>query len=388
MPSVLSGVRVIDLTVARAGPASVRQLADFGADVIRIEMPDDTASILRDHDSSDYLNLHPGKRLINLNLKSEQGLAVLMRLLENADVLVENFRPAVKQRLGIDHATLAPRFPRLVYASISGFGQDGPRSHSGAVDQIIQGVAGLMSLTGDDETGPYRTGIAVSDLTAGTMLTNAILMALMERDRSGLGQWVQVSLLEALLSLLDFQAARWTVDGENPGPVGNEHPTSTPMGMYRAADGHLNIAAPSDRLFRRLTDVLGPSALDKSEYAAGRDRHANRDALRADLEAILARRTRDEWLEVLDAAGIPCGPVNTVAEAFADAQVRHLGMTERVEHPQRGPVEILRSPITMSRTPRVARTPSPAAGQHTDEILQELGYSAAEVAGLRADGVV
>jgi crotonobetainyl-CoA:carnitine CoA-transferase CaiB-like acyl-CoA transferase len=388
MSSVLSGVRVIDLSVARAGPTTVRQLAEFGADVIRIEMPDDTASIVRDHSSSDYLNLHGNKRLLNLNLKSDEGLKVLLKLLENADVLVENFRPAVKQRLHIDYAALAPRFPKLIYASISGFGQDGPRSHSGAVDQVIQGFAGLMSLTGDNETGPYRTGIAVSDLAAGTMLTNAVLMALMERGQSGLGQWVQVSLLEAVLSLLDFQAARWTVDGQNPGPVGNEHPTSTPMGMYQAADGHLNIAAPSDRLFGRLRNVLRPSALDDEKYSTAPDRHSNRHVLRADLEAILARRTRDEWLAAFDAAGIPCGPVNTVAEAFDDEQARHLGMTEQVDHPKHGTVAILRSPITMSRTPRVPKTASPTPGQHTDEILYELGYSPADVTRMRDGGVV
>jgi crotonobetainyl-CoA:carnitine CoA-transferase CaiB-like acyl-CoA transferase len=388
MTSPLSGLKVVDLSVARAGPTTVRQLAEFGAEVVRIEMPDDGASIVRDHTSSDYLNLHANKRLINLDLKTEQGREVLLRLLADADVLVENFRPAVKSRLRVSFPELQPLFPKLIYASISGFGQDGPRADQGAVDQIMQGFAGLMSLTGDEASGPFRAGVAISDLAAGMLLSNAVLMALLERNRSGHGQWVQVSLLEAVLSVLDFQAARWTVDGENPGPVGNQHPTSSPMGMFETADGFINLAAPSDRLYQRLCGAVGAGPLLSPAYASARERHANREALNNDLNSVLRTRGRDEWIAIFDAVGVPCGPVNTVAEAFDDPQVRHLGMCEQVDHPVRGRVSILRSPITMSASPRVPKQSSPMPGQDTDSVLAELGYVEAEIAELRERGVV
>jgi crotonobetainyl-CoA:carnitine CoA-transferase CaiB-like acyl-CoA transferase len=389
MTGMLAGLKVIDLSVARAGPTTVRQLAEYGADVIRVETPDDSGSIVRDHASSDYVNLHGNKRLINLNLKAAAGREAFFRLLETADVLVENFRPSVKRRLGIEYTELEDRFPRLVYGSISGFGQDGPRADFGAVDQIMQGFTGLMSITGDEGSGPVRSGIAVSDLAAGALLTNGILLALIDRDRSGRGQWVQVSLLEAVLSFLDFQAARWVIDGDVPGPVGNHHPSSTPMGMFEASDGQLNIAAPSDRLFSRMCQAIGADhLLSEARYASAASRHEHRDVLIDELQAILKGRTRDEWMGLLEGAGVPCGPVNSIAEAFADSQVVHLAMTEQVNHPLRGKVRVLRSPITMSRTPRSAKTPSPMAGQHTDEVLTELGYSEESIAQMHADGVV
>jgi crotonobetainyl-CoA:carnitine CoA-transferase CaiB-like acyl-CoA transferase len=387
--SLLAGLKVIDLTVARAGPTTVKQLAEYGAEVIRIETPDDSGSIVRDHASSDYINLHGNKRLISLNLKAPTGREVLLKLLEDADVLVENFRPAVKGRLRIGFDDLAGDFPRLVYGSISGFGQSGPRADTGAVDQIMQGFAGLMSVTGDQTSGPMRAGIAVSDLAAGTLLTNGILLALLERERSGRGQWVQVSLLEAVLSFMDFQAARWTIDEEVPGPVGNHHPSSTPMGMFDASDGHLNIAAPSDRLFVRLCDAIGaPHLIEDERFATAQDRHRARDSLLHELQAIFKTKARAEWISRLETAGVPCGPVNDVAEVFADPQVVHLGVTEVVSHPARGDVRVLRTPIRMSRTQPVAKSPAPGAGEHTLDILAELGYSASSIDQLRADGAI
>ena len=387
--SALDGVKIVDLTVARAGPAAVRLLAEWGASVIRVEPPGTGLGIAADHDSSDYINLHGNKRLITVDLKDERGAAIVRALIEDADVLIENFRPPVTRRLGLDYETLAARHPELVYGSISGFGQDGPLADRGAVDQVIQGMAGLMSLTGEPGTPPTRVGIAIADMAAGQLLATGVLLALLERTRSGRGQWVQVSLLEALLSMLDFQAARWTVDGEEPGQAGNHHPTIAPMGTFRTADGYLNVAAPNERLWQRLCTALGrPGALDDPDFASLSGRWAHRARLTEVLEAEFSRYPRSELVKLLEAEDVPCGPVNSVAEAFAEAQVRHLGVVAAVEHPSRGPVGVLRSPIQMSRTPAVAKSPAPTASADTDAVLAELGYSASEIVQLRAERVI
>ena len=387
--SALDGIKVVDLTGARAGPAAVRLLAEWGASVIRVEPPGEGLGIASDHRSSDYINLHGNKRLITADLKDARGAGIVRRLIDNADVLIENFRPPVTKRLELDYETLAARHPRLVYGSISGFGQDGPLGNRGAVDQIIQGMSGLMSLTGEPGMPPMRVGIAIADMAAGQLLATGVLLALLERTRSGRGQWVQVSLLEALLSMLDFQAARWTIDGEEPGQTGNHHPTITPMGTFRAADGFLNVAAPNDRLWRKLCDALGrPAALDDPMFASVSARQANRYRLRELLEAEFGRYPRTELVKLLDVADVPCGPVNSVAEAFAEDQVRHLGVVTTVDHPGRGPVGVLRSPIRMSRTGASPKSPAPLASADTDEVLGELGYGADEIAQLHADHVV
>ena len=387
--SALDGVKIVDLTVARAGPAAVRLLAEWGASVIRIEPPGTGLGIAADHDSSDYINLHGNKRLITADLKDERGAAIVRALIDDADVLIENFRPPVTRRLGLDYETLAAAHPRLVYASISGFGQDGPLADRGAVDQVIQGMSGLMSLTGEPGTPPTRVGIAIADMAAGQLLATGVLLALLERARSGRGQWVQVSLLEALLSMLDFQAARWTVDGEEPGQAGNHHPTIAPMGAFRTSDGYLNVAAPNERLWQRLCIALGrPAALDDPDFATLSGRWAHRARLTEVLEAEFSRYPRAELVKLLETEDVPCGPVNSVAEAFTQAQVRHLGVVAAVEHPSRGPVGVLRSPIRMSRTPAVAKSPAPTASADTDAVLAELGYSAAEITQLRAERVI
>jgi crotonobetainyl-CoA:carnitine CoA-transferase CaiB-like acyl-CoA transferase len=387
--SVLDGIKVVDLTVARAGPATVRLLAEWGASVTRVEAPGEGLGIASDHRSSDYINLHGNKRLITADLKDPRGTAIVGQLIDGADVLIENFRPPVTRRLGLDYETLASRHPGLVYGSISGFGQDGPLSTKGAVDQVIQGMSGLMSLTGEPGTPPMRTGIAIADMAAGQLLANGVLLALFERTRSGQGQWVQVSLLEALLSMLDFQAARWTVDGEDPGQAGNHHPTIAPMGTFRTADGFLNVAAPNDRLWRKLRDALGrPVALDDPLFESVSARHANRRRLSEVLDSEFGRYRRADLVKLLDAADVPCGPVNSVAEAFADEQVRHLGVVTAVDHPARGPVGVLRTPIRMSRTGASPKSPAPLASADTDEVLAELGYDADEIARLHTDHVV
>jgi crotonobetainyl-CoA:carnitine CoA-transferase CaiB-like acyl-CoA transferase len=389
LTSVLSGIRVVDLTVARAGPVTVRMLAEWGATVVRVEMPGEPDGIAGDHKSSDYINLHGNKRLVTLNLKDEKGIEILHQLLADADVIVENFRPPVKRKLGLEYETLAQRYPKLIYGSISGFGQDGPLSAKGAVDQVIQGMAGLMSITGEPEGTPTRVGIAIADMAAGNLLATGILLALFERTKSGQGQWVRVSLLEAMISMLDFQAARWTVDHDVAQPTGNDHPTIVPMGTFSTSDGYFNIAAPNNRLWASFVTALGsPPELLKPDYASVDSRRANRDQLKAELQAILSTRTRAEWVEILDASGVPCGPINALDEVFAEPQVEHLALLERVEHSTRGSVDVLRSPLTMSRSQAVPKTASPMPSQDTDEVMLELGYDAATIQALRRDGII
>jgi crotonobetainyl-CoA:carnitine CoA-transferase CaiB-like acyl-CoA transferase len=305
----LDDLVVVDFTVARAGPVAVRQLADWGARVVRIESEDPSTALVGDHTSADYLNLHRSKELLQLDLRSDEGRRTVHRLVEGADVVVENFRAPVKHKLGIDYETLSAINPRLVYGSISGYGQHGPYRERGAVDQIIQGMGGLMSITGPPGHGPVRAGIAVSDMAAGHQLAIGLLIALHERGRTGRGQWVQVSLLEAMISFLDFQAARWTVDGHVPQSEGNHHPTACPMGAYTAADGHLNVAAPSDRLWAQLCGVLDDSAIaDDERFATPRSRYRHRAELNAALDVVFSARPRSEWIAMLDAVGVPCGP--------------------------------------------------------------------------------
>ncbi len=372
----LADLVVLDLTIARAGPTAVRYLADWGARVLRIEPRDPGGGLLSEHDSSDYINLHRSTRLIQLDLRDDGDRRHFFQLVNHADVIIENFRPPVKDELGISYEACAAVNPRVVYGSLGGYGQDGPASDKGAVDQIIQGVGGLMSVTGLPGQGPVRTGIAVSDSAAGHQLAIGILLALRERDRSGLGQWVKVSLLEAMISFLDFQAVRWTIDGKVPPQEGNHHPTARPMGTYRAADGYLNIAAPGDRLWARLCGALDdPVIADDPRFATAVVRYRNRLALDEVLAARFAARPRAEWIAVLDAAGVPCGPVNTIDEVFADPQVQHLAMLARVEHATRGPVDVLRDPITMSRSRPVVPTASPVPGRPEAEVLADLGIT-------------
>lgn len=373
----LDDLVVLDFTVARAGPTAVRYLADWGARVLRIESGDAT-SALGSHASADYINLHRSKELISLDLRAEADRRIVYQLVEQADVVVENFRAPVKFDLGIDYATLAAINPRLIYGSISGYGEDGPYAQRGAVDQIIQGMGGLMSVTGEPGGPPMRAGIAVSDVAAGHQLAIGILIALHERERSGRGQWVRVSLIEAMIAFLDFQAARWTVDGVVPASEGNHHPTVCPMGTYTAADGHLNVAAMNSRQWRDLCGAIGRAELiDDPRFATGSARYQNRATLNALLDSALSARSRAEWIEDLNAAGVPCGAVLAMDEVFADPQVRHLGVVAPVQHPVRGQVDVLRNSITMSQSRRVEPTTSPVPGdQPVEAVLARLGLAA------------
>ena len=375
---------VVDVTVARAGPTAVRQLADWGANVVRIEAPGAGDGVTgTERHGPDFQNLHRNKRCITLNLKEPDGREVFFRLVKDADVVVENFRPQVKHRLGIDYEAVRAVNRRIVYGSISGFGQDGPYRDRPGVDQIAQGLGGLMSVTGLPGQGPVRVGIPISDLAAGMYLATGILVALLERQDSGEGQWVHTSLLEAQIAMLDFQAARWLIDKEVPPQAGNHHPTGTPMGVYPTADGHVNIAAPSNRMFRILCNAIGADELlERPDYRDGAGRSKHRDALNAEIGEYTRRRTGEEWVSALNEAGIPCGPINTIDQTFADPQVQHLGIATPVEHATLGRLDLVGQPVHLTRTPQRMRSASPEAGEHTREVLAELGYDEGTIADL------
>jgi len=388
----LDDLRVIDLTIARAGPTAVRQLADWGARVVRIEPPvhgTEPDIVGERRHGSDFQNLHRNKRALALDLKQPEGRDVLLRLVDRADVLVENMRPPVKHRLGFDYATLHARNPRLVYGSISGFGQDGPYAQRGGVDQIAQGMGGLMSVTGLPGSEPTRVGIPVSDLAAGMFLAVGILVALHERERTGQGRWVTTSLLESMIGMMDLQAARFTIDGVVPVQEGNHHPQFLPMGCFRTADGFVNVAGPSGRLLRNFCKAIGlPDLPADARFDSPAKRFHNRSELNEIVAARLRTRATREWVELLNDVGVPCGPVYRMDEVFADPQVQELEMTAPVDHPVLGRIELIRNAARLSGGPPSVRTPTPEAGEHSDEILAELGLSAAEIAALRAKGVV
>jgi formyl-CoA transferase len=384
----LSGIRVIDLTRARSGPTAVRQLAEMGADVIKVEARDDPDVEFGRH-GFDFQNLHRNKRSMTLNLKAEAGVAVLKKLAERSDVLVENFRPDVKHRLGVDYDALSKVNPRLIYASISGFGQSGPYRDRPGYDQIAQGLGGLMSITGLPGQGPVRVGIPVADLTAGMFLAHGIMAALFERERSGRGQWVHTSLLEAMVRMLDFQATRWLIGGEIPPQAGNDHPTGIPTGVFRTRDGHINIAASGQHMFKRLCTAMAvPNLVDDPRFAEPKDRSKNRKALNAELEAVFVAKTSAEWVAILNEASVPCGPILNVKDVFEDPQIVHLGLATEVKHATLGTLRVQNVPVTLSRTPGEVRTAAPETGEHTDEVLAELGYSAQDIARLREQRVV
>ena len=378
--TALDHIRVLDLTRVRSGPTAVRQLADWGADVIKIEQP---ASLEADgalgagRETADWQNLQRNRRSLTLNLKDAEGLAIFMKLVATADVVVENFRPDVKERLGIDYESLKAINPRIILASISGFGQTGPYAKRPGFDQIAQGMGGLMSITGDPDGGPMRVGIPIADLTAGLFCALGIQTALIEREKSGEGQWLHTSLLQSQIFMLDFQAARYAMQGEVAGQVGNEHPTSLPTNRYLTQDGAVNIAVAGDRTWQRLCDALERADwAGDPELATNAKRRENRDQLNADIAEIIATKTSAEWVEALTKAGVPCGPIYRIDEMFEDPQVQHLGVTQPMHSTAFGDTQAMAQPFHLSRTPGAIAASPPTRGQHTQELLQELGLDA------------
>ena len=388
----LSRFTVLDLTRVRSGPTAVRQFADWGANVIKIDALSDDAGGEQPggpRQGADFQNLHRNKRAMTLNLKDPRGLAVFKRLVAKADVVVENFRPDVKARLGIDYESLRAINPRIVYGSISGFGQDGPYHKRPGFDQIAQGMGGLMSITGAPGEGPMRVGIPVADLTAGLFCAMGCMTALLEREVSGEGQWVQTSLLQAQIFMLDFQAARWLMEQDVPQQAGNNHPTSIPTGVFKTSNGYINIATTGGKIWERCAQAIGaPELLGNPDYATGPDRSRNRDALNAEISRQTATRSTEEWVEALNSAGVPCGPIYTVDQMFADAQVRHLGLAQDVPNDQNRKITLVGQPFTLSRTPSTMAARPPEFGEQTDDLLSEFGFGAEEIAALRAARVV
>jgi len=388
----LSQIKVLDLTRVRAGPTAVRHLADWGADVIKVEQPpglEEGEGMGGPRHGPDFWNLHRNKRSLTLNLKQPEAVEIFKKLVANTDVVVENYRPDVKHRLGVDYETLSKINPRLIYASISGFGQDGPYALRPGFDQVAQGMGGLMTITGMPGGGPVRAGIALADLSAGNYAAMGILIALIERQASGKGQWVQTSLLQAQIAMLDFQAARWLVNGDVPGQAGNDHPTSIPTGVFPTKDGHINIAASGQVIWRRFCECLGAQEMFANEdYKTDSLRSKNRKQINADIGAYTKKCGSKELVDLLSKAGVPCGPIYAIDEVFADPQVQHLGIAVPMQHPSKGKVAVVGQAVSLSRTPAAIDQPTPERGEHTDAILKDLGYTADRIARLHEQKVV
>ncbi|MDC0228272.1 CoA transferase [Alphaproteobacteria bacterium] len=388
----LSHIRVIDLTRVRSGPTAVRQLADWGADVIKVEAPESVepdGALGASRHTSDFQNLHRNKRSITLNLKQPEAIEILMKLVETSDVVVENFRPDVKDRLGIDYESLKLRNPKIILASISGFGQDGPYAKRPGFDQIAQGMGGLMSITGAPGEGAMRVGIPVADLTAGLFCAMGIQTALLEREKSGLGQWVNTSLLQAQIFMLDFQAARWLSEKHVAGQAGNNHPTSVPTGVFKTSDGSINLAVAGETIWRRFAEAVDKKEwLEKDEFKNAKERLKNRDYLNKLIEELTISKTSDEWVDKLEKVGVPCGPINSIDKVFNDPQVKHLGIAQSIDTIPFGQTELVGQPFNLSRSPSIMKQRPPEKGEHNEDVLLDLGFSNEELNGFKSKKII
>ena len=388
----LSHIRVIDLTRVRSGPTAVRQLADWGADVIKVEAPESVepdGALGASRHTSDFQNLHRNKRSITLNLKKPEAIEILMRLVEISDVVVENFRPDVKDRLGIDYESLKKRNPKIILASISGFGQNGPYAKRPGFDQIAQGMGGLMSITGAPDEGPMRVGIPVADLTAGLFCAMGIQTALLERQKSGIGQWVNTSLLQAQIFILDFQAARWLSEKQIAGQAGNNHPTSVPTGVFKTSDGSINLAVAGETIWKRFVEAIEKKEwLQMEEFQDAKNRLKNRDYLNKLIEEVTVSKTSNEWVEMLEKVGVPCGPINSIDKVFDDPQVKHLGIAQPIETIPFGDTELVGQPFNLSRSPSSMKQRPPEKGEHNEDVLLDLGFSIDELNDLKAKSII
>ena len=388
----LSHIRVIDLTRVRSGPTAVRQLADWGADVIKVEAPESVepdGALGASRHTSDFQNLHRNKRSITLNLKQPEAVEILMKLVETSDVIVENFRPDVKDRLGVDYESLKLRNPRIILASISGFGQDGPYAKRPGFDQIAQGMGGLMSITGAPGEGPMRVGIPVADLTAGLFCAMGIQTALLEREKSGIGQWVNTSLLQAQIFMLDFQAARWLSEKHVAGQAGNNHPTSVPTGVFKTSNGSINLAVAGETIWRRFVEAVDKKEwLEMHEFKDAKERLKNRDYLNKLIEEVTISKTSDEWVEKLEKVGVPCGPINSIDKVFSDPQVKHLGIAQSVDTIPFGQTELVGQPFNLSRSPSIMKQRPPEKGEHNADVLLDLGFSNEELDEFKSKNII
>ena len=388
----LSHIRVIDLTRVRSGPTAVRQLADWGADVIKVEAPESVepdGALGASRHTSDFQNLHRNKRSITLNLKQPEAIEILMKLVETSDVVVENFRPDVKERLGVDYESLKSRNPKIILASISGFGQDGPYAKRPGFDQIAQGMGGLMSITGAPGEGPMRVGIPVADLTAGLFCAMGIQTALLEREKSGLGQWVNTSLLQAQIFMLDFQAARWLSENHVAGQAGNNHPTSVPTGVFKTSDGSINLAVAGETIWKRFVEAVDKGEwLEMDEFKNAKERLMNRDYLNKLIEEVTITKTSDEWVEKLEKVGVPCGPINSIDKVFDDPQVKHLGIAQSIDTIPFGQTQLVGQPFNLSRSPSIMKQRPPEKGEHNEDVLLDLGYSSEELDELKSKNII
>ena len=390
--NALSHIRVIDLTRVRSGPTAVRQLADWGADVIKVEAPESVepdGALGASRHTSDFQNLHRNKRSITLNLKQPEAIEILMKLVETSDVVVENFRPDVKERLGVDYESLKSRNPKIILASISGFGQDGPYAKRPGFDQIAQGMGGLMSITGAPGEGPMRVGIPVADLTAGLFCAMGIQTALLEREKSGLGQWVNTSLLQAQIFMLDFQAARWLSENHVAGQAGNNHPTSVPTGVFKTSDGSINLAVAGETIWKRFVEAVDKGEwLEMDEFKNAKERLKNRDYLNKLITEVTITKTSDEWVEKLEKVGVPCGPINSIDKVFDDPQVKHLGIAQSIDTIPFGQTQLVGQPFNLSRSPSIMKQRPPEKGEHNEDVLLELGYSSEELDELKLKNII